>query len=35
MPRQTYHSLVTRTYLLHMVLRDLILPPEDIEDAAK
>ena len=35
MPRQSYYSLVMRTYLLHMVLRDLISPGEDVDDAAK
>lgn len=29
MTRKTYHSQVTRSYLLHMVLRDIIQPPED------
>ena len=32
---QSYHSLVMCTYLLHMVLRDLISPAEDVDDAAK
>jgi hypothetical protein len=29
MARKTYHSQVMRTYLTHMVLRDILLPPED------
>ena len=35
MPHQSYHSLVMCPYLLHMVLRDLILPGEDVDDAVK
>jgi len=29
MARKTYHSQVMRTYLTHMVLRDILLPPDD------
>jgi hypothetical protein len=35
MPRQSYHSLVMHAYFLHMGLRDLISPAEDVDDAAK
>ena len=33
MTRKTYHEQVLRNYLMHMVLRDIILPPLD-EDLA-
>lgn len=33
MPRPIYRSQVLRDYLIHMVLRDLILPLEDLEGA--
>lgn len=35
MPRPNYHSKVTRAYLIHMVLRDLISPTENVDDAVQ
>ncbi|KAJ7764043.1 hypothetical protein DFH07DRAFT_956316 [Mycena maculata] len=31
MPRRTYHSKVIRSYLAHMVMRDLLMPPETLD----
>jgi hypothetical protein len=32
MPRENIHSKIIRTYLLHMLLRDAINPPDNLEE---
>ena len=33
MPQPNYRSQVVRAYLIHMILRDAVTPPEDLEEA--